>query len=315
MSNNINFLEEIEKIRKKRKITIEELCAGVISPRSYYRHMQEVNSMKFNTLETLMKRLNVSLFELIILTYSQKRSKDPGTLSLVYNIYRNRLDLIKDLIPKFDGYRDDNPLINRFIDMHLYKYNYLRKEISLNSYTKLLMKILSDAYKIEDVNVYKIFIMIECYRIKTTMIDDMKLYKYVLEHDFCMNPIYSFIMLSMYLRTILSKDFSSKDILTLEQKEAIFNKYLDISKYYSAMKPLVEMNLYHAYICKYKNNKFGERYYLVKYINGLVSSSCGPGIDAEFEMIREEFGIDYIELLEEVKDKIFNLAGSPFNLI
>ena len=314
MFNDFDFLKELEQIRKKRKMTVEELCDGVISPRSYYRHLEENDikkkAMKFMTLEKLMGKLNVTIFDLIILSYVSKNSQDPGSLQFVYCIYRNRIDLIKDLAKKLEDYHSDNLLINKFIDMHIYKYRYLRKEISLSGYCKLLKKVLSDVYKVESINVYKKFIMIECFRINQNMVDEEMLYKYVLEHDFCMNPIYSFIMISMYLRTILSKK-----LLTFSQREAIFNKYQEMGQYYNVLKPLIELNLYHAYISRDKGEEIEEKIYLIKYINGIISITYGPNIEAEFEMIKDEFGYDYKELLKLERKEIFQANDSPFNVI
>lgn len=313
MSCNINFFKEIEDVRKCKGISTADLCAGIMSERTYYRHLAGEVSAKYTVVSALLKKMNIGVYELIIKSRQEHTTRDPGLIEFVYKLYISSLDDLGPLYAQMSKYKDENLLVQRFIDVNLYKFRYLQNDLGPAAYSKLLKKALSDVYYVEDTNVYKLYMRSEYtlldWRARKKELE--KLGSLIKNNDFCMAHIFSIIIMDNYLNVAIKKR-----IVELDEMKALYIKYRSMLRYCTYSHAYNKLDLYRAYIEKYSGNTDLMNKYLVKYINGIIIADSAKGIRAEFNELKKDFGIeDYKEFLVNNKKSMFNNPDSRFKIV
>lgn len=143
MESSNNYLQIVEEIRKDSRISVSELCNGIISERTYYRYLQSHNDIPYHTFIRLIDRLNIEICQLMdYFMYFQK--SDSSIARFPYRVHTLNFDDIDIHYNRIKEEVIELLPMRLLVTAYIRKYEYLIETLSKEDYIDSLEHILDD---------------------------------------------------------------------------------------------------------------------------------------------------------------------------
>ncbi len=140
MKSYSEYFRILDEIRLARGLTISELCEGIISERSYYRHLNSDKNIKFDLFNKLAKKMKIQPHEII--QYSVfVRKGDPGITRFMYRVHVLFFDDIKEIYHNVIKIPNDNSSLMLLLQAYIANYEYIMNILSKDQYREALNQI------------------------------------------------------------------------------------------------------------------------------------------------------------------------------
>lgn len=296
MKQQIDFNELIEELRITNGISITELCEDIISERTYYRYINKEQAIRHDIFFKLIHKLNINFTQLFCYTFTFCDNGDPGINRFIYRIHTESFADIVPIYEKVAKFKSDNVYEQAIIDAYIFKYKYMTKVISVDSYRKGLETLIKrfDKDKTDNVFIKLILALYLDLEPKQTLFDANLLAGKVLETDFCMGFFFHLLTVDNLLMTYLHhKAYKFSYFVELYKCYENLTNYMEIKYFY------LNLCLYTAYILKKQNKPIGMKKMLFKYYVGMMVLADGCKIKEHVNLLQDIFGIDVDDLTEE----------------
>lgn len=282
------FYQLIDKLRIDKGFTISEFCDGIISERTYLRHNKSDHNFKFSNFHALLKRLDLDLSQFLIYM-AHFAETDTGTNRFflrVHSRHFNDIGPIYDLILK---YTPENYYDNLIVQTYIFRYRYLIKEITLDTFLLEISKLLKNEqnenqnhFVIRHVNLIR-----QMYDNDNRIIDVDEFALYLINYN-------SNLYLFNYILTIDNMlDYCmANDCLNLDSFMRLVNKLQYYSQYLNVKDYECSIELYLAYFYyKIKDFKKRDAFLWQSVLNAITIMGKDQFLTYE-KKINETFNID-----------------------
>ncbi len=303
-----DYFEILEEIRIEKNVSVEALCEGVISPRTYYRHLKESKTIKMDVFTRLMNKFDLDLSN-ITLYGIHFRKEDTGVIRF---IFRTQMKSYHDMDPIYERIlklKQDDTLSSLSLRSFILKYEYETGKISKDEYEEEINIIVQKIKDLPINNIYLASIYLSLLEIKpeNEYITINELADLIKEMDFRINSFEYFISLERVLFI-----FINNNIITPKYKEFLTHANLIFSHFY-IRDVLMNYALFKAYEYKIDNDINQMESELYKYIINSSYIYGGKRIEEVIKNLKNNFNVDYKGLL--VKNIKLKINSSHINLI
>jgi hypothetical protein len=201
-----NYFEIIDTIRKDNRFTINEVCKGIISERSYYRYIKKEKKISYEILTKLINRMNIDFMQfLIYVTFFHK--DDSAIVRFPYRVQTYNFDDIDIYYEKIKEEKVEQYLPNELIGVYIKRYEYIINEITKGEYIAYLEETIDGIYCSKRHGIYKncieSFYLLEAEEQSIVNID--KVVAEVVNADMHENLLYYFFTLDNLISVIMMK--------------------------------------------------------------------------------------------------------------
>ena len=116
-----HYFKILEELRLSKRVTVENLCDGIISERTYYRYLASEQDIKLDVIDKLAKKLNISTQDIIHHAYFV-RQEDPGITRFIYRVHVSHHNDIEPLYQKVKALSLESESFQKALDVHVHKY-------------------------------------------------------------------------------------------------------------------------------------------------------------------------------------------------
>lgn len=306
MTKTSIYYQTLNEIRKSKKVSITDLCEGIISERSFYRLMKSSTAIRMETFVKLANKLDVSPYEVIsFATFVTKG--DPQLSRFVVRVHTNHLDDIKPIYDEVKNKIIDNIPLNLYIQMNILKYEKDINAIDSEIYQDKLQLLYESCVNGKYNGLYTSAVEFEYLSVQK-QIDYAKLYlmiNRIIQIDFRMSVFFYIIILDRCLSYLFNIENLDMNLfkLALKRYEEVIQSFPN--KYFHT-----NFLLFSAFNKLIDNQDF--KIELNKHLLGIIRDRQGERLENELERIENIFKVDYREVL--VQNTINELQGQQFVL-
>jgi len=290
----------LDELRIAKNMTISEITDGIISERTYLRHLKDESRVNFTIFSKLLSKLdiNVSQFLQFLIHHNKK---DNGIARFLIRVHVGHFTDIKPIYEEMKLFKSDSEIEMCVVNAMMLIYLFMIDELSLENLQieyKKILKIL-DTYNQNNMIIIYLKLLYQVH-FKDDLIIDIKTYTQILsEYKSTLSILYYILSLDIMLLYV-----SENKLLELPDYEKLLNIY---KLYYPSfnMKNL-EFNLesYTAYYYQLKNDYKMRDDYLFKSINNAFVV-MSPHLHSKYKSVIETtFNIKIDEFLDSYLEKM-----------
>jgi transcriptional regulator with XRE-family HTH domain len=124
MTSYSEYFKIIDEIRVSKGISVETLCEGIMSERTYYRYLISNKDIKFDKFVKLAKKLDMKAYDLVHYSIFFRHG-DPGKTMFMYRFQVHHYDDIHEIYAMVKDYHDDNEHLDLLLSVYKKKYAYM----------------------------------------------------------------------------------------------------------------------------------------------------------------------------------------------
>lgn len=298
MNKTTPFYQIIEDLRLKKNVSIDELCDGIVSTRTYYRYLNNEITIRCLTFYKLLERLHVNISELKAYFTHFSDCSIHNITSVIFNsVYNNKVNLnstLEELKRDYPGKK----AVNALLDGLIVKKEYETKQISTSAYIEKLESILKSLRdnEIKDSCYLFIFALLFSVNHKNSLLNISTLFN----ADICLIHYFDSLLILISLDILLSKyitlTYVDKCIFT-----TAYSKFKYLLPYFNVKVVYANARLYEAYFHQLN----GEQDLCINCLTMYFSSISALRLDERFEEKRETaekiFKIDMYNVFQKNK--------------
>ncbi len=290
------FLEVTEDIRKINKMTIEKYIDGITSERSYRRYLNHEENIPVVTLSKLMKRLNLSIADIIIFSFSKKLIPS-GIVEFFNHQYKHEYEPMKEFYKRLKTYDRDRPELNLYVSLLVKKYESSVSLASLDEYHQLLKnnwdffmsKTLND-----NVTVAFLGLWVEAFH-SLEGVDEIELMKRFHDSQFYFKDLYLYYYtLVLFLDFMLTTGYAGKDAYLSLAEFSLTTCYLYFDLLYHG-----EGDFHYAVYAKMKFDDDQWKEPLFRHLMNHQLLWKSDQLNIRHQQIKDIFNIDVYDFIEE----------------
>jgi len=303
-----DYYKTIDLIRSSRHVSVSDLCDGIISERTYYRHLRSNgNNINIKTFGKLANRLNVNITQIVYWSFFLKKD-DPGILKFVFRVHIRHFDDIDKYYQSLKAYQDDDLYVNLLIKSYLLKYEYITHKISKFDYADKLKKEIQKIDKIDLTNIYYLSSQILYFEICDIPISDINnIVEQLIKHNYYMQPFISLISIDVFLSRIIGSNLVNKKTFIV-----LTNRLKEILSFFPNQGFHMNGEMYLAYSCLLRNKAEEMNQHLLRCGMYVKTLTKGEWYQYNEERIEKLFNISFNDFLVKKFKKYFK--SSKFNI-
>lgn len=291
------YISVLDDLRIDHGLTVEELCEGIISPRSYYRYLNKTSVITMDILHQLINRLNLNLGNVAIYGIHFK-SEDAGVTRFIFRVHNKSYHDIKPIYERVLKLNLSNRVAELCLNTFIYKYQKDVNEITADEYREKLLLIYEEVKDLHKKDIRIVLIYISLIEIGENVISYAEIADLILEIDFRVESMYYFFALDRALRLSVKANVSN-----MEKYRRFLKHAKMIFDYFYIRNIMMNYSLYIAYE-KYKTNDYYNED-LYKHLTNAIGIYGKPLINEIFYNVGEVFKINAKDfLVKETKKQI-----------
>lgn len=304
MKNARQYYQVLNEIRLLKKMTVTDMCEGVISERTFYRLLQADSTVKIDTFIKLTKKLQISPYEVI--SYATYVSKgDPGLSRFVFRVHTKHYDDVDAIYEQIKSAVIDNNQLKNYIDVYMLKYQLDRDWINLEYYNQEIESIYKNHYIVGEHNLYNYILKLEylltIYQNDFTVIEST--ISQMLEVEPKMSVAYYIMEMDKILNLMVKSDHLDKVIF--KQALNLFETSLQqfANKFFH--------NNYFLYLAF--DNFMNDQAYEVelnKHLLSIYRDKCGGPLQEAIKLVESKFNLSVEDFV--LKQTRLALEKAPF---
>lgn len=260
-----DVLDQLEYMRKMHKMTEEDLCQGLLSTRTYRRYIYLESSIPTHILETLLKRLDMEIYDFLFECEIASRVKHDDENTLVTHLFNDRFEEAMNILPKIDLNHIKSSRAKKLLPLYLPKLHAYQGLISSIDVKKIQlsaldMKKLSNASFMTQATLYLILDMI--HDLPFDMLEDViTITSKVMQHEILIIPYhiyYQHIATRIHLIASIRLDQSKElEPLILEALKSTYT-HESLTSVYEILDDIYEITQFKSmpYVSKIMNDFF-----------------------------------------------------------
>lgn len=288
MENSDGYYQVLEEIRVARHVSIEDLCEGIISERTYYRYLTSKTAMKFDIFSRLAARIGVKPYEMIYYA-TFIRTGDPGITRFIYRVHTNLLYDIEPIYHAVKKYHEPQSELQHVIDIYLRKYELICGNISLQNLYDLISEKVSIVSSMDNLSLFPFVILtlsLNEFNHKPDIAQVNKLSNYVLNCDIQFGIFYMLLAVDNLLSYLCGLDYYDLELI-----ERLNDRFYQIQRHFRHMYYQMKYSYYSAYLGSKKQDT-QYMVHLMKYLFSVVHLLPQNERIKKFAEVNTVFGID-----------------------
>jgi transcriptional regulator with XRE-family HTH domain len=306
MNEYKDFFYVLDQIRQQKDIRVSDLCDGIISERTYYRHLNQNTSPKMKTFEELANKLGVSPYD--VLHYSIfTPMEDPSVLKFLYRVQIGLYYDINQYYEKMLVHHNESEDVQLLIQATIKKYERSINKIDDLEYQEFLIKSVKDIenMKVKNIFNYAIYSLLFEELPTNNLINPYTLFEEVLKMESHISILVFIITCDNLLRTVIGNSLVDNEL-----SNKLLDKLSNLLCNFRHKYFLMEEHLFIAYREYINNNTDEVLSHLYKYLINLMIMIEGEEFDKRVKKIEDTFSINYQELINS--ETLNKLKEKPF---
>jgi len=283
-----DYFRVLDEIRNSRGITVSDLCDGIISERTYYRHMISDQNIRFDIFNRLADRLQIQPYEII--QYSTfVRDGDPGITRFMYRVQVHHYDDILEIYNGILPYQEGKDGLSLLLKAYIKKYEYLIGKIDQKKYRSYLREIEFEMrrFVLPDINVYTfrtLYLMEFGGDSQISVVDTAEC---LANSDPSIGVLFLVFSFDNLFRMILGTDLITRDLY-----QKMFDKMGQLIQFFPHKFFHTRYILYYCYGAKLDKDEKEVQDNLYRYLLSNVLLLGKDDYDRECKIVEDLFGID-----------------------
>jgi len=306
-----DYYKTIDLIRSSRHVSVSDLCDGIISERTYYRHLHSNgDNINIKTFGKLVNRLNVNITQIVYWSFFLKKD-DPGILKFIFRVHIRHFDDIDQYYQNLKSYCDDDMYVDLLIKSYLLKYEYITHKISKSDCVDKLKKEIQKNDKIDLTNIYYLSSQILYFEVCDLSTSDINnIAGQLLKHNYYMQPLLSLVSIDVFLSRVVGSNLINEKTLI-----ALINRLKEILNFFPNQGFHMNGEMYLAYSCLLSNKIKEMNQHLLRcgmYVKALTK---GEWYQYNKERIEKLFNISFNDFLVENFKRSLNSSMLNIKLV
>lgn len=277
-----SLLDLLEAFRMQIGMSVDELCEGIISKKTYFRYLKNGIGVNAYHYYKLASKLGLDYSQIIQQAFFLKK-ETRNLYSFFRNIHMFDIKGMKKKYQELKNYNAINYKTSNYIKAYLKKYEYIAGTITKNEYSDYLIELLnnycvnekSDDEHIKDklLSIFSFLSIAALYYqvnkktiiiLNSVQINYKDLASALLNYDFLEHNFLYFFVLEDFITAELRAKF-----LSFDEEKKLIECFIDVTSEYDSKNINMVRNMFRAYLAI--NEKDEEKYtkYMIAFYNAL----------------------------------------------
>ena len=297
-----HYFKILEELRLSKRVTVENLCDGIISERTYYRYLASEQDIKLDVIDKLAKKLNVSTQDIIHHAYFV-RQEDPGITRFIYRVHVSHHNDIEPLYQKVKTLSLESESFQKALDVHVHKYTYQTSRIRKETYLETLKThaLSLEQYAHHDINAALTLSLFVKDHPEGKQVNVLKIYDYLIEKGMTTEPLFVIFTIDNLLDAAINHGV--QDFELFKQLTQTLGNILQgfAHKFFST-----QYRLYQSYIHHREQNIPSRDLFLYKHIIGIAILHGGDAYKNALKRIKDLFDVDAMAFARKMTKEILS---------
>lgn len=295
-----NYYKLLDELRIAKSMTIQDLCEGLRSERTYLRHMQNGSKVNFTTFTKLLTKLGINLAQ--FMTYMIHFNKvDNGVTRFTSRVHFAHFMDIDPIYERILEFKSSNPIEELMVKAFILTYELEIEKINKAQFKVSYGTLLNDlqALKADTIISSLIEFMYHIHFKDESLVDVAALGQKLLNYNSTLSLFYYIMFLDLFMYYLTKEKY--EDIVLYEKlldKLTVYLQYLHIKNFE------LTIETYSAYLHHIQGDIDQRDTLLYKaFMNSIVVHSLNAKQNYQ-ALIHDAFGMDIHDILNNQHHKL-----------